>query len=145
MLTTSATLRIPALLLALIAAGCGQSTGNPGGIAVKGTVSIGGTPLTKGIVTFVPAKPGEGNTAAGEIQSDGSFTLGTAAKGDGVQPGNYKVAIVSVESEASMDAAGKPIPAKSAIPKKYGNTATSGLTATIEIGQSKPVQFDLTP
>ncbi len=73
--------------------------------------------MTKGTVTFMPAKPGEGNTATGEIQSDGSFTLGTAAKGDGVQPGDYKVAIVSVESEATMDAAGKRSPRSRPFPK----------------------------
>jgi hypothetical protein len=133
------------LVLGLLAAGCGPGAGNPGGVGVKGTVSLGGTPLTKGTVTFQPAKAGEGNTATGAIQSDGSFTLGTAAKGDGVLPGEYKVAIISVESEATMDAAGKPVPAKSAIPEKYGSTATSGLTATVDIGQSEPIHFDLAP
>jgi hypothetical protein len=133
------------LLSLLLTTGCGQPAGNPGGVAVKGKVTLGGSPLTKGTVTFMPAKPGEGNTATGDIQPDGSFSLGTAAKGDGVLPGDYVVAIISVESEATMDAAGKPVPAKSAIPEKYGNTATSGLKATVDIGQSQPLSFDLAP
>lgn len=124
-------------------AGCSQPVSNPGGVGVSGVVTLAGQPLSKGTITFTPDTAGSGSTATGVIGSDGSYRLGTAKAGDGAQPGRYKVTVVSLDSEATMDEKGKPIPAKSAIPEKFGNAATSGLTATIEESGPQTLDFDL--
>ncbi len=123
--------------------GCSQPVSNPGGVGVSGVVTMNGAPLSKGTITFAPDEPGTGTTATGVIGSSGAYQLGTAKAGDGAQPGRYKVTVVSVDSEATMDEKGKPIPAKSAIPEKFGNAATSGLTATIEADGPQTLDFDL--
>lgn len=130
-----------ALLLGL--AGCSQPVSNPGGVGVSGVVTLEGKPLSKGTITFTPATTGSGSTATGVIGSNGSYQLGTAKAGDGAQPGAYKVTVVSLDSEATMDEKGTPIPAKSAIPEKFGNAATSGLTATVEESGPQTLDFDL--
>lgn len=131
------------LLVLLGLGGCSQPVSNPGGVGVSGVVSLAGTPLTKGTITFSPETPGTGSTATGVIGANGSYQLGTAGTGDGAQPGRYKVTVVSLESEATMDDKGKPIPAKWAIPEKFGNAATSGLTATVQPDGQQTLDFDL--
>ncbi len=126
-----------------ILAGCSQPVSNPGGVSVSGVVTFEGKPLAKGTITFVPETPGTGGTATGSISSSGYYSLGTAKAGDGAIPARYKVTVVSLDSEATMDEKGKPIPAKSAIPAKFGNAATSGLTATVEKSGSQTLNFDL--
>jgi hypothetical protein len=124
-------------------AGCSQPVSNPGGVSVSGVVTFEGKPLTKGTITFVPETPGTGGTATGSLSSSGAYSLGTAQAGDGAIPARYKVTVVSLDSEATMDEKGKPVPAKSAIPAKFGNAATSGLTATVEKSGSQTFNFDL--
>ncbi len=55
--------------------------------AVSGTVTVDGSPLKKGIITFYPI--GAGSTSGGQV-IDGSFSL-TADRGP--SPGKYRVEI----------------------------------------------------
>ena len=111
--------------------GCGD--GRPDVAAVSGRVTIDGKPLTKGAISFIPAK---GRQAGGAIESDGRYELTCFEKGDGAILGEYKVAINGVEylSETLL---------KWHAPKKYSNVATSGLTATID-GPRDDLNFELT-
>jgi hypothetical protein len=76
------------LLLAL--AGCGSQAaswdGSGKAVAVKGTVTYRGRPLTKGIVRF---EPDAGREAEGEIQADGTYALSLA------RPGINRVAVTA--------------------------------------------------
>jgi hypothetical protein len=50
--------------------------------------------LARGLVVFDPADPEMPKVSArGEIQKDGSFRMSTYTEGDGVLPGNYRVAV----------------------------------------------------
>jgi hypothetical protein len=64
-------------------------------VPVSGKVTLGGEPLTAGVVVFTP-DAGKGNTskwtASGVIGKDGTYTLQTDTK-DGAPPGWYKVSI----------------------------------------------------
>lgn len=75
-------------LLALAASGCGQKDVIP----VSGKVTHkDGTPVTGGMVIFEPL--GQKVSARGEIQSNGTFQLGTRTNNDGAMEGEYKVLI----------------------------------------------------
>ncbi|MGL5098224.1 MAG: hypothetical protein ACRDD1_21770, partial [Planctomycetia bacterium] len=107
----------------------------------SGTVTYKGAPLTKGLVSLTPTAP-KGLSAAGEIKSDGSFSLKTTGRDSGAMPGTYNVRIESWDEPPTMGV-GKANEGKSAVPKKYLNPATSGLTAEIKAGQSNVLKFDL--
>jgi hypothetical protein len=123
------------LLVCGLMVGCNQDTkGRVDTISVTGKVTVAGQPLNNGTITFVPVSGT--NTASGEIQG-GSYSLTTYAKGDGAPPGDYKVAISAYSSKPEM---GKP--AERAIPEKYFNAESSGLTASVS-KQSRTFDFKL--
>jgi hypothetical protein len=94
-------------------------------------------------VQFVPTAPAEGfpmQPATGDIGPDGRFRMGTFAPHDGVVPGQYQVAVVSVLGGPTPD---EPFAEKIwNVPKQYANPSTSGLSAEVPPG-SKPVRLDL--
>jgi hypothetical protein len=101
--------------------GCGSSSGQMTSLLpVKGSVTYKGKPLTKGSIRFEPE--GYGRPAKGQIQSDGSFVLTTAAEGDGVVAGSHRVAITGLDKPLANDRA----------LKKYFSLNTSGLTAEVD-------------
>lgn len=76
-------------LVALSAVGCGSGTSG-----VSGKVTMNGQPVTGGSLTFSPISTGgtdAGKPAAGNVQSDGSYVLGTDSEKDGAAAGRYKV------------------------------------------------------
>jgi hypothetical protein len=142
--------RSVAILLAAALAGCGGS--NVKVYPVKGKVSFAGKPMVGGgSISFVPTTDQKGKTAAGRIESDGTYVLGTYTATDGSMPGEFKVVInqetvkelpptpdgtpPSAVSEAS-------VPVKDQIPTTYGSDQTTTLTATVE-PKPNEINFDL--
>lgn len=116
------------ILTALIAtAGCGGAT--DGRIDVSGTVTIDGTPLPSGSITFYQ---GGASSGVGTIDN-GNFSVSQSAGSEGMKPGAYEVAIQSWEVEpfAVDDDGNMGGPGKSRIPEKYNSTTTSELLANI--------------
>src|SRR5262249_38317401 len=110
-------------LLFLGAGGCG---GGPTLYPVSGKVSYkDGKPVTAGLGIFEPA--GQKISARGEIQSDGSFQLGTYKNNDGALEGEYKVLI----APPPLPEEGKP--RRPAIHAKYQSL------------ESTPLKFTVTP
>ncbi len=131
------------LLLFPLVAGCGNQTAE-----VTGEVTFAGEPLSKGTIIFETknARPAVGQILNGKI-----IKVTTFKEGDGVPPGEHKVAIQSV-AEAGSAVVSNPgeggIPknymgGKSLIPTVYGDPETSGLTATIKAGQVNKLEFKL--
>ena len=112
-------------------------------LQITGTVSYNGKPVKKGTIHFLPVVPGAppatGAIADGEIKD-----VFTRIQGDGIKPGEYKLAITSFDeaflrSVAKRDFGG-PDPVevakaadkvKKLIPARYSNPRESGLTAQI--------------
>ena len=141
-----------------IIVGCGDDSGIPPGIQIKGKVTYNGAPVAHGTVNFLPTKPPpEGRAATGEIK-DGYYSLTTVGDFDGALPGDYNVAIVALDMDLASAAASKEQggmvhqgdaghqkavkSAKALIPSKYGTGETSGLKATVETS-GKTIDFDL--
>ena len=113
--------------------GCG-ARGDTNLAKVGGLVTFDGKPVSSGAINVLSEG---GATATGAIDSQGRYTLS-------VVPGNYQVAVRATDGFATMDAAGKPVPAKSLVPEKYSDINTSGLTVTVQSGKNE-INFDLKP
>lgn len=128
----------------LLLTGCGKS--GPHTIDVRGTVTSGGKPLEGGTIAFQPTKVLEGapmRPAIGQIEPDGTYSLTTFTKGDGIQPGEYQVAVTSLIGAPPLTQwEESPPPRKSRIPEKYNQTTTSGLTASVPADADEPLTID---
>lgn len=109
--------------------GCGNKDGRP--VHVGGQVQLDGKPLSGGSIRVVP---GHGRAAAGQIDSDGRFTLARYKSDDGCLPGAYRVEVIPVIVENAKTSA--------VIPQKYANVETSGLTVKID-GPTDALKIDL--
>lgn len=116
--------------LALAATGCGRGNGT---VAVTGVATLkDGPPLPRGRVFLT----GGSASASGQINPDGTFTLGTFTTSDGARPGVYTAHIVGATEEDTrsefdrMSGNGKPPP--SLIDRKYDAAATSDLKVEIK-------------
>jgi hypothetical protein len=87
------------LVLSLGLAGCG-GPGKP--VKVEGVVTLDGKPFSGATVTFVPAG-GNGRTANGLSEVDGSFRLTTFKPDDGALPGEYKITVSYIEPDKSAE------------------------------------------
>jgi hypothetical protein len=125
--------------------GCGGDPSKPKLAKVSGTVTYKGKPVTKGLVSFVPATgPGTqtGQSATGELNSSGQFTLTTFDNGDGAVIGEHIVMVQSREEDPAIEGGGMPIPdakgnlnikpAKDLVPTKYATADNSPLRMTVE-------------
>lgn len=119
---------ISACVLACLYVGCGPKTSH-----LTGTVSMQGSTLCSGAVTFIPRRMG-GRATMVPINSDGSFTIDVDH--GGIAPGTYDVTVSCWEAPAtpappagSVD--GSTPLGKSLIPVRYADPKTSGLTCTV--------------
>ncbi len=136
------------VLLAGLLIGCGGGSDHEETASVTGTVTLKGTPVTKGRIAFYPPK---GRPAMGAIQSDGTYTLTTFDQGDGALLGNHRVTITANETvggpptpssfEEEIRQAAKlssQAPAKTVwlVPQEYSNRKTSKLEAEVVSGDN---------
>jgi hypothetical protein len=129
--------------------GCGGDPNKPKLGRVSGKVTYNGQSVSKGVVSFVPSGgPGAqtGQSAAGEIGSDGSYALTTFEQGDGAVLGEHTVLVQAREDDPAIQGKGMPIPdskgqlkikpAKSLVPEKYATTEKSPLRFTVKEGSN---------
>lgn len=136
-------LSVVGLATILATAGCGDS--NIGDVApVSGKVSVGGKPLTGGVITFVPdsTKGGGEYSPSGSIGPDGTYTLSTSGRGDaeagGAPLGHYKVIILT--QFPGMTAATPP----TKIDPKYSNPSKTPLSVEVtEDATAGAYDFDI--
>ena len=117
------TLRFAVLLVTTLTllTGCGQPTKNV--VTVTGTVTYNGQQVKAGIVKF---EAPNGDFATAMIGPDGRFTI------TDVVPGAQKVAYVSgPTSSGSSDGTATNAPKAAAVPQKFGDFQTSGVTVTV--------------
>jgi len=128
------------LILLLLLSGCGSGDGQKL-IPVSGKVTVAGTPLHRGNVSFRADTAAGEKTAAepyGEISADGTSTLFTSKK-KGAPLGKY---IVLVEASEEIDPKNASATPKSLINRKYADPSKPLLR--IEVVESpKPDHFDI--
>jgi hypothetical protein len=138
-------LRGVSLLLAagVVAAVCGCGSDKLPVAPAKGKVTYNGKELEFGSVIFQPEK---GPPARGQIQSDGTFVLGTYGTNDGAIIGKCKIRVTCTENQRpgytppQGEEAGV---GKSLIPKKYTRAQTSGLTEEVKAGGPNDFTIEL--
>jgi len=137
--TTAARRAAPALaaLLAFVPTGCGPATGT-----VTGTVTLGGNPVGNATVSFVAP---DGTIKSYLTGADGNYRV------DDVPAGPVQVTVKSNESldegaQQDLKKRGNIAPkaAKSAVPARYADSSTSGLSMTVKSGDNK-YDIPLTP
>src|SRR5262245_29550919 len=123
--------------LVVVFAGCGR--GGPAAGEVAGKVSVGGKPVTAGVVKFVPDA---GEPVGASLGPDGTY------RATGVPAGRSRVAIETLQFKnltppppAMAKQMGGPRAQYVPIPAKYEKPDTSGLS--VEVRDRKVVTFDI--
>ena len=88
------------LFLALSVGLAGCSQGKP--VKVEGALTLDGKPFPGATITFMPAA-GNGRSASGLSEEDGSFRLTTFKPDDGALPGEYKIMVSYLEADKSAE------------------------------------------
>lgn len=115
----------------LACVGCGGAEST-----VSGVVTLDGTPVDLGDVTFYPAQTGKGQAASGDITSGGEYTIQAGQTG-GLPAGEYLVRVVSRGEPTPHPQGGPPTPGKSLLPPRYGDASTSGLRFEVQPGSNE--------
>ena len=109
--------------------GCG---GSP---RVHGTITFDNGELLKtGLVVFESSKA----NYQGDVQSNGTFSMGTTKNGQGIPPGEYKVYFQNAHEVTRIDEENRPI-YRPLLDNKFYSPETSELTCTVK-GKTK---FDI--
>jgi hypothetical protein len=108
-------------------AGCGGSS-RPQTIPISGLITIDGQPPGEGgKLFFTPTKAADGyalRPASGSFSAQGTYRVMSWAPDDGLVPGHYTVAVSPGD------------PAKTRVPLKYHQSASSGLELEVPIDGS---------
>lgn len=144
------TIRVPCIItcavgILAVVVGCGPSF-DPNKVPVQVQINYQGAPICEAVVIFVSD---EGQYANGLTGSDGIARMGTAAPGDGVFPGKYKVAVDKsqlIEESDPNDPTGTKILRSEAVyhvPPRYSDFMKSGLIIDVSKQGPTEFQFDL--
>lgn len=116
--------------------------------AVQGQVTLDGKPVANATIVFKPvdaAKFKWREQPQAKSDAEGRFTVFTYEANDGAPAGDYKVGIAvlaAAEEEGSDQVRREKAAVK--IPARYGDAATSGLTAKVEAKPTELPPFELT-
>jgi hypothetical protein len=141
-------IRTVLLIGSLTLGACGKKDDRPGRVPVTGAVLRAGQAVADATVIFEPL----GNTpaATGTTDSAGRFVLSTFGADDGAVPGEYKVAVRKVQvirtarpADAPDDLVTPPPEEKWLLPAKYGDTTTSGFTASVKAEAQNDFKFEI--
>ena len=114
----------------LTAAGCKKSDGK---VPVHGSVSFRGQPIDRASLTFFS----EQGRPEGTAVEDGAYSTALAA-------GDYTVVILIGRDLPPGYKEGDPIPPpKVVLPDEYSSRLKSPLKASVNVGQSEPIDFSL--
>jgi len=132
------------LLSALAIIGCSGDPSTPrdtfNRVAVAGTVTLDGAPLSEGMIQFDPAEGATAPMASAEI-TEGKFSI---EKPQGPVAGRYKVRIssrVPVKLKEGEAPGGTPKPKPELIPSKYN--AKSTLETDVPAGGARSLDYPL--
>jgi hypothetical protein len=142
-------LLLAALLLAMLAGGCGDASGVGRTVPVSGKVNLLNEPVTaKTTVVLFKPDAARGNTSLfepiGTVDGAGNYRLTTKGK-KGAPPGWYRVVVTAREdappAHPTTPQNHRPV-ARSLLPARYGQAATSGLVIEV-VDNPEPGAYDL--
>jgi hypothetical protein len=119
--------------------GChrGEPLGN-----VHGTLKFQGSPVKAGIVFFDGGPKGVHMTA--NVDENGEYRV-SMAKGFGLPPGMYRVAVYPFVADLPIGSKSRPVPRRFPdFPPQYRKPDTSGLTLQVVAGDN-PYDIDMKP
>ncbi len=116
------------VLLSITSIGCGRRDSTVTGKVVYGK---DGSPMTAGMVMFVSAD-GQ-RLARGDIRSDGTFSLRSGVRDEGVQPGKYGACIVPPDTASQRE---NGIVTPPLVDARFLSTETSGLQFEVKPGKN---------
>jgi hypothetical protein len=134
-------------LVALLGVGL-IGCGGKGTSAVRGVVTLDGTPIAGATVLFMPDGQDGGRPASGFASSDGTFRLTTYKPNDGALPGQYRVLIQKTEAAPDRETAERSVMEKAkakredssaqknhkpALPEAYARFDTTPLRCTVPV------------
>ncbi|HZY84510.1 MAG TPA: hypothetical protein VFE78_06750 [Gemmataceae bacterium] len=126
------------LLVAALAAGCGDASGVGRTFPVAGKVLLNNAPFTaKNTVILFKPDAARGNTSpfepSGTVDAEGNYSLTTRGK-NGAPAGWYKVVVTAREEAEPVHPKGpqrhRPV-SKSLLPAKYGQAQTTDLSIEV--------------
>ena len=125
------------LCLLGMAMGCGS--GDPlGRKAISGTVTLDGTSVKQGVVTFTPMQ--QGGVSSGAPIADGKYSI---AAEKGLPKGKYRVTINASDAKAETGGAAAEPGAPTAAPKELVPPDWSQDSKhEVEVGDNKSYVFD---
>ena len=115
-------------------------------VPVEGTVTLNGTPLSDGAVSF-RAAPGNPtlHQPTGPIDSDGRYRLFVGRR-EGVPPGEYKVVVFANEPMVHDPSNVHPQMPKTLIDRRYNAPETTPLSVEVSADLERATfDFDLDP
>ena len=132
---------LTALLLTLLAAGCGGSADRFA--PVRGTVFYKAAPLRQGSIVFTPdpLRGGSGPLARAEIQPDGSYSLQTDG-GPGAVPGWHRITVMG-PSPRSDPGHSRKTEGGPRLPLQYSDPQRSGQRYEVEPGRANVLELHL--
>lgn len=146
-LSTTPSPALLAMLLAVMlpASGCTRPPAGPPLVPIAGRVTLDGSPVTPGIVSFLDA--GLQGTSA-PLDADGRYRVQTA-RGDGLPAGDYRVTVTPLEPAPDHDRPSMAHeaqlprkPPRSTVPARYLSVETSPLRVSIA-ADANVVHFDI--
>jgi hypothetical protein len=108
---------------------------------VRGEVKFMGLPTPDAVVYLHPIGKSNPNVPSprGIVKEDGSLVVGTYAKDDGAPPGEYAVTVQWFRKNKRDDEG----TGSNALPTKYGDAKTSGLTVRVKPGEDRIPPIEL--
>ena len=133
---TDCRLRIGAIAMPLLVLASISGCGGVYDSSVTGTVTLDGTAVPRGTVTYHPTAGGPAAYAL--IQEDGSYTIHTGRE-EGLPAGEYGVTVTANEPPAVKQTAtgGPPPPGKAITPEWYRSMVASGLKFNVASGDNE--------
>jgi len=134
-----------AVLVALLASGCGDDSGVGTVYPVHGKIFLNNEPF-KASTTVIVFKPNasRGNKTAfdpaGKVDEDGNYTLLTKGR-SGAPPGWYKVVVTATGAPGKGATKHRPLPL-SLLPAKYGQAKTTPLEVEV-VADPRDGAYDL--
>jgi hypothetical protein len=134
---------LSSVLFAVGLVGCGEAA-KPWEIVVpaSGKITFEGKPVDGAELTLTPVAADVPATVRPSAKSgaDGSFTLGTYGTDDGAPAGEYKVSAVWFKL---VNSGGSMVRGDNALPAKYANPDTSGISVVIGDSETAIPAIDL--